>query len=425
MTVVPSGSAAAPLPSPLEAEVIAKLRTRLRRVMVDGIPPDLDTDFNLLRWIRGHNGDVKAAMTHFRNYSASREAAGFVGNDLFERLQWIIIYGLYDLSLHTRSPVSLYLPHLGHCTLNDSVWSADHNAFLFVERAWSQPKELIKSMKTSDYLLHCFAFSEVLLQLILKREKCQSLGKGPVQVIVIFDLSLINITDYLNPVSGYLKLWQLRAEMWQYWYPDIIQRIFVVNPPRMSGILWKLARLFLNERSCRLFEVMPAGKEGVRELLKQLPKAFVPQDFGGDFVYTGADGDSAGCSLRKKITTADHYKSLQHYKRKGVRRARPTHKELLPAESFHIPIFLLEGQSLCWDFLSSGELDFHVYTNDDEFDMVYPLLRLATSKLPEEGTLENLVTGEYVLRFSNPSQLFTVQLDYSITLVGEGRYSFD
>ncbi|GMT17087.1 hypothetical protein PFISCL1PPCAC_8384 [Pristionchus fissidentatus] len=385
MTVTPSGSAAAPLPSPLEAEVVSKFRNRLRRAMVDGIPPDLDTEFNLLRWIRGHNGDVKAAMTHFRNYSASRDASGFVGSDLFDRL-------------HTRPDVSQYLPHLGYCTLNDSVWSPEHNAFLLVERAWSQPKELIKSMKTSDYLLHCFAFSEVLLQLILKREKCQSSGKGPVQVIVIFDLSLINITDYLNPVSGYLKLWQLRAEMWQYWYPDIIQRIFVVNPPRMSGILWKLARLFLNERSCRLFEVIPAGKEGTRELLKQLPKSFVPHDFGGDFVYNGSDGDSAGCSLRKKITTADHYKSLAHYKKKGVRRAKPTHKELLPAESFHIPIFLLEGQSLCWDFLSSGELDFHVYTNDVSGRIRYGLPTTPSSHIQTTGRGHSGESGDRRIR---------------------------
>jgi hypothetical protein len=46
-------------------------------------------------------------------------------------------------------------------------------------------------MKTSDYLLHCFGYSEHLLQLILRREKHQAAHRGPVQFVVIFDLATV------------------------------------------------------------------------------------------------------------------------------------------------------------------------------------------------------------------------------------------
>uniref|UniRef100_A0A914RZG5 Uncharacterized protein n=1 Tax=Parascaris equorum TaxID=6256 RepID=A0A914RZG5_PAREQ len=47
-------------------------------------------------------------------------------------------------------------------------------------------------MRSSDYLMHCFGYMEMLLQ--------------------------VNLTDYLNPMSAQIKLWQLRSDLWQDWY---------------------------------------------------------------------------------------------------------------------------------------------------------------------------------------------------------------
>lgn len=112
-------------------------------------------------------------------------------------------------------------------------------------------------MRCSDYLVHCFGYSELLLQvkfhnfknnrtwtdakpaltkivlqLILRREKEQDASKGPVQFIVFFDLATVNLTDYVNPLSAQMKLWQVRSDLWQDWWAflaSLKKRLFVLS----------------------------------------------------------------------------------------------------------------------------------------------------------------------------------------------------
>ena len=45
--------------------------------------------------------------------------------------------------------IAPFLPFIASSRLQDRQFSEELNAFLFVERAWSQPKEFIKVFKTS------------------------------------------------------------------------------------------------------------------------------------------------------------------------------------------------------------------------------------------------------------------------------------
>lgn len=52
---------------------------------------------------------------------------------------------------------------------------------------------------------------------------------------------------------------------------------------------------------------MPAGKEGVRELLKQLPKSFVPGDFGGPLFTASLNHDYHEFNLQgQKLELENH-----------------------------------------------------------------------------------------------------------------------
>lgn len=74
-----------------------------------------------------------------------------------------------------------------------------------------------------------------------------------------------------------------------------------------------------------------------------------------------------------------------------------------------------EGQSLLWDFSANGELQFAIYAVSNGCRrMAYPKLRLTSSKLPEEGVLENLKGALYEAEFQNTSTYFTVKVDYCI-----------
>jgi hypothetical protein len=57
----------------------------------------------------------------------------------------------------------------------------------------------------------------------------------------------------------------------------MVQKIFLVNPPKLVSILWRLAKLFLTERNCQLVEI--PGNHA--DICKQFPTWFIPKEFGG------------------------------------------------------------------------------------------------------------------------------------------------
>lgn len=112
-----------------ERPLISSLRALLIEKIPGGIPEDVNTDLNLCRWLRGYHGDMDKIVKNFGIYLASRKAAGFVGDDFPEKF-------------FEMKEIAPYLPFIASSRLQDRQWSDDHNAFLFVERAWSQPKEV-------------------------------------------------------------------------------------------------------------------------------------------------------------------------------------------------------------------------------------------------------------------------------------------
>ncbi|CAO4370267.1 unnamed protein product [Caenorhabditis nigoni] len=387
--------------SDLEKSQINSVRAMLQEKLPNGIPDDVNTDLNLCRWLRGYHGDMEKIVKNFATYLASRKAAGFVGDDFAEKF-----FELPD--------IEPFLQYIASSRLQDRQWSDEHNAFLFVERAWSQPKEFIKTFKTSDYLLHCFGYSEMLQQLILRREKKQSADKGPVQFIVIFDLNTVNITDYVNPMSGYMKLWQIRSELWQDWYPEMVQRIYLTNPPRLLGLLWKVARVFLSEENLKRIEIISHTPDLAG---KFLPAWLVPKEYGGEFVNTVPPGDETGVSIRRKITSADYYKPYLHYKSHGIERPKPSHKDVSPSDKFIFKIQVPKDKKLLWDFTASGEVQFAIYKGNNRNDLVFPSLHLITNKLNEEGTLKDVFDSEVSFEFQNLSGYFTLKLEYTVAIV--------
>uniref|UniRef100_A0A915PC21 CRAL-TRIO domain-containing protein n=1 Tax=Setaria digitata TaxID=48799 RepID=A0A915PC21_9BILA len=231
----------APRASLNECSLIEQLRNKLTGQLPDGIPDDLNTDLNLLRWIRGFDGDFDKITKNFCTYVESRRAAGFDLKDLPEKF--------FELP-HIKP----FLPYIAASRLNDKLWLNERNAFLFIERAWCQPKELI-----------------------LRREKEQNSTAGPVQFIVFFDAASINLVDYLNPLSAQVKFWQIRSELWQDWYPAVVQKIYLINPPRLINAVWKLAGLFLKKENLELIEII-GNHEDLRE---DFPACFIPREYGG------------------------------------------------------------------------------------------------------------------------------------------------
>lgn len=53
---------AAPEISPDEFRLIGQLREQLMQIIPNGIPTDLDTNLNLVRWIRGYQKNIEKIL---------------------------------------------------------------------------------------------------------------------------------------------------------------------------------------------------------------------------------------------------------------------------------------------------------------------------------------------------------------------------
>ncbi|PIC38529.1 hypothetical protein B9Z55_010515 [Caenorhabditis nigoni] len=215
-------------------------------------------------------------------------------------------------------------------------------------------------------------------------------------------------------MSGYMKLWQIRSELWQDWYPEMVQRIYLTNPPRLLGLLWKVARVFLSEENLKRIEIISHTPDLAG---KFLPAWLVPKEYGGEFVNTVPPGDETGVSIRRKITSADYYKPYLHYKSHGIERPKPSHKDVSPSDKFIFKIQVPKDKKLLWDFIASGEVQFAIYKGNNRNDLVFPSLHLITNKLNEEGTLNDVSDSEVSFEFQNLSGYFTLKLEYTVAIV--------
>ncbi|VDK40856.1 unnamed protein product [Gongylonema pulchrum] len=190
----------------------------------------------------------------------------------------------------------------------------------------------------------------------------------------------------------------------------MVQKIYLVNPPKIISMLWKLAKLFLTKENLKLIEIIG----NYEDLQKDLPAWFIPREYAGEFVNCIPPGDESGVSIRRKIVPKDHITPYQIYRRKGINRPEPRRKDI-PAGTLFVESVVLPGNhtKLLWDFTCSTGVEFTIY--DRKRKLLYPQLHLFTSSLPEEGILENLSpASEYFLEFRNLSGYFSCSVDYSI-----------
>ncbi|VDN07092.1 unnamed protein product [Thelazia callipaeda] len=390
----------APRASLDECLQINQLRNKLTdQLQPDGIPNDLNTDLNLLRWIRSFHGNFEKITKNFCAYVESRKAAGFDSENLPE-------------TFFQLPHIKPFLLLVAASRLHDKLWVDERNAFIFLERACDQPKEFIKTLRCSNYQLHCFGYSELLLQLVLRREKNQSADKGPVQIIVLFDLALVHLKDYINLHSTHMKYWQMRCNLWQDWYPGLAQKIYLLNPPRLFSTAWKFARLFLHRDNLELIEFITNHKD----LQSYLPSCVIPREYGGEFVNKMMLDicDESGLSLRKKISPENYIKENELYRIKKIEPPKLKRKEILADSVFVESITLPDNHTvLLWSFTCSHDIEFTIY--DRKKRLLYPRFHLFTTNLPEEGILENLTpNSEFFFEFRATAHYSNTQLDYAI-----------
>jgi len=112
---------------------------------------------------------------------------------------------------------------------------------------------------------------------ILKRcrDQTKKLGKPIISMIAIIDLAGLNKSHMaVIPWFGMLM------DIYQNYYPGVMQKVFVVNAPYIFPMLWKIAKGMIDPETREKIEILSAGEMQER-LLEFVDADQLPEKFGG------------------------------------------------------------------------------------------------------------------------------------------------
>uniref|UniRef100_A0A914VGD9 CRAL-TRIO domain-containing protein n=1 Tax=Plectus sambesii TaxID=2011161 RepID=A0A914VGD9_9BILA len=371
--------------------------SKIRDAMKGKIPRDLDTDYNLRRWWSGNHGKMADIVPRMSLYIENRRVLGFDRPDFLE-------------TFYEEEKTRTLINYFGMSRLNEH-WVNRDNGIVFVESG-EFDKKVVSVMTTGSYLETFFGLCEYVLRMILKQEA--KTGK-PSHGICIFDMGKVDLGNHLNPLSPCNKVFKTRAIIWQEFYPDMIRRIVVVNPPYFVGMIWTVIRFLLNEHAQKLL-FFAHKKDGIFEVLD--PQV-TPVAFGGQLKDTTGWSDRDDCcNERKAINESQFYVDGTIWKSLGIDTPHSETISIKPNKVYALTRIVDEPTVIAWHFWANGEVDFGVSkVNEGDGDhggvLVYPRLKLVTTKVPEEGQVK-VDAGTYRLEFANTSHYFGLKIDVAI-----------
>lgn len=394
---------------------------QLRQELKGELPPDLDTELNLYRWIHGWSGNIREASQRFRTYIENRRAfhldhAEFP--DQFLSHPALLKYGLYFSFSLLPEAINPY---------DDSVVVVQKMENIDFHR-------MAKIMTCENFVALYFVVCERVFREILKKERETGRKSG---LTIIYDLGNFPLWSYVNPNAPIHKIHKLCLHLLQDYYCDMLHRVYLVNAPTVLTIVLEIVKKFLNPMTQEKLVIIP-DKE---TLLKNAHPSVVPVFYGGNYKLTdeqvkkyaqlGFNLNSETCALvPRTVTDADHFVPRQFP-------VAMVTEHLKPKQKFEVELKTgkKKGSKLHWQFWVNSEVHFAVlrvgeskhvgasdshssqkaFFSDGQRSLVFPRFILNTPKLPEEGYIvcdEGPAT--YVLEFANHStSWFSLKLEYA------------
>ncbi|CAD5216683.1 unnamed protein product [Bursaphelenchus okinawaensis] len=137
---------------------LVEQRAQFREKVGDVIPEELNTDFNVDRWILNYDKNVPQSVEKFKEYLGNRKALGFHDekslDNFYERPDVKEYHSLFSLSKL------------------DSTWVNEHdNGIVFSETGIPEPSKAVKAMRVGDYLRVFFGYCEYFQKMVLEHER--------------------------------------------------------------------------------------------------------------------------------------------------------------------------------------------------------------------------------------------------------------
>jgi len=363
-----------------EMTKVAELRERLGPELLAKTPL-YDDDKSLLRWISGWDSKWHEIIPRFQKSSEILECLGI--NELeFE--------GPDDINEYTSSlyPASSYFVGglMGYDKYGNVIVSQSIGKI--------QPKILIHCGRVSDVFYLSIIEAAMTMKLIKKQEKKYSRRLG---IVIILDLEGLCMDHLvLQTVRIYMNLLKILQDM----FPDVAQKIFIINAPSLFASAYNLVKPAIAEKSRQKVQVLNSNYS--KYLCDELGSENIFPHWGG--TKKSERGTRETGTIRMGGTPPD---SLRY-----IPLNNPFHIDETALKKLNVPArskktvqveCTKKGQILRWFFQTSSDLDFSVHYADK---LAIPKFRIHTDFVPEFNHVKCHEVGTYTLCFDNSFSTF-------------------
>jgi len=176
-------------------------------------------------------------------------------------------------------------------------------------------------------------------------------------------------------------------------YPETVRKVFIINAPAAFTVGWKISQKFLDPAT--IDKVAILGTEFKAELLKVIPPASLPEEYGGTLHY--------------KIKGGGSFKEIKAILPKLV-------KQEVHAE-FSASLVIEQGVQVSWKWRSKNDICFGVFyqsSKDSPRETILELTKHDPEGHLEEGLLKSEKVGLYTLLWDNSNSWMKRKLKFLI-----------
>lgn len=362
----------------VHAADIAKFRKRMELTL--NKYPCYDTDFALLRWLRGCKFDIELAAQRMERALNTMDLIGTFGKDLstVEKI---------EENVRKYTPVAEYFP--GGNTGYDKNGYVVH----IHDIGRANPGSLISCGRVSEFFIASI-YDQEGRQCLIRSEEAKRDRKLGVVVIIDFSEFSFDIIFHMPATKIYMSAIIMLQDM----FPDTAVKLYLVNASTAVNVLARMVKMILAKETVDLIEIL--GSDWKEVLVRRHGVECLPRSYGGlrndDMLRKGGViPDSLKAQLVKKFVTPDRLSKIAVSARSALT----------------VPINIeMPNLKLSWYFkCSSGDIDFSVIYEGRE---VWPCFRISTEFSPEYNEIQCKKTGTYELLFSNKHSLLWTKYIY-------------